>query len=279
MTAVAVSGVVGGPLSGWIMHGMPGVAGLAGWQWMFLIEAIPSLILGVLVFLFLHDRINDAHWLTKQEKAMLALQIKLEESGKVALPFTRVMTDIRLWHMALIYFCFVMGLYGISFWLPTIIKASGVTDILNIGMLTAIPYAVGGVGMVLIGRRADRYRERRWHVIVPGLLGCVGLLLTALFGENTLLSMTSLTLATLGTLTTFPLFWSLPTAFLGGSAAAAGIALINSLGNLAGFVSPYLVGWLRDVTHSTHSGMVMMAGSMLLGSILTWLVPAAMVNK
>jgi len=279
MTAVALSGVVGGPLSGWIMQGMDGVANLSGWQWMFLIEAIPSIGLGVLVFGHLQDRIIDTPWLNDEEKALLATHIHLEELDKPELRLAQALTHPRLWQMALIYFSFIMGLYGISFWLPTIIKSTGVTDTLQIGLLSAIPYAIGGIGMILIGRSADRHRERRWHVIIPAMFGCAGLLLSTRYGHNTLLSMVSLTVATLGILTTLPLFWSLPTAFLTGTAAAAGIALINSFGNLAGFASPYLVGWLKDSTHSTDAGMVMMAVSMLVGAFLTWMVPRAMVNK
>ena len=146
-------------------------------------------------------------------------------------------------------------------------------------MLTAVPYAFAAVAMVLIGRSADRLRERRWHVAIPGVVGAVGLLLSTLFGDNTWLSMSALTLATVGILTTLPLFWSLPTAFLGGTAAAAGIALINSVGNLAGFVSPFMVGWLKDLTHSTNSGMYMLTASLVLGAVLTLTMPARLVNK
>ncbi|MET3106643.1 D-galactonate transporter [Oxalobacteraceae bacterium GrIS 2.11] len=279
MTAVALSGVIGGPISGWIMHGMPGTLGLNGWQWMFLIEAIPSIVLGVIVFFYLQDRVADARWLSDEEKLLLAQNIQADELGKRELRFGELMTHPRLWQMALIYFSLVMGLYGISFWLPSIIKSTGVADPLTVGLLSAIPYAVAGIGMILAGRSADRRKERRWHVIVPALLGCVGLLLSTLYGHDTVPAMIWLTVATLGILTALPLFWSLPTAFLGGSAAAAGIALINSLGNLAGFVSPYLVGWLKDLSHSTDAGMVLMAASMLLGALLTWLVPREMVNK
>jgi nitrate/nitrite transporter NarK len=134
--------------------------------------------------------------------------------------------------------------------------------------------------MILVSRRADRNRERRWHIaIIPALAGAIGLVLSVLWGQNTLLAMAALTLATMGILTTLPLFWSLPTALLAGAGAAAGIAMINSLGNLAGFVSPFLVGWLKDATHSTDAGMYMLAGSMVLGALLTLSVPARLVNK
>jgi D-galactonate transporter len=279
MTAIALSGVIGGPLSGWVMQSMPGVYGLAGWQWMFIIEAIPSLVLGLATIAYLQDRVFDAKWLTDDEKKLIATQIGAEDKEKGEGTLGQTFANPRVWLCALIYFSFVMGLYGVGFWLPTIIKATGVKSPLDIGMLTAVPYAVAAVAMVLIGRSADRLRERRWHVAIPGAVGAVGLLLSTLFGDNTWLSMSALTLATVGILTTLPLFWSLPTAFLGGTAAAAGIALINSVGNLAGFVSPFMVGWLKDLTHSTNSGMYMLTASLVLGALLTLTMPARLVNK
>lgn len=279
MTGIAISGVIGGPLSGWIMHTFPGVYGLSGWQWMFILEAIPSVVLGVIVIFYLKDRIRDAAWLSEDEKRLLESQIREEETGKPQVSMRQMFADVKVWLSALIYFCFVMGLYGVSFWLPTIIKTTGVTDPLNIGMLTAIPYAIAAIAMIMIGRSADQQRERRWHVALPAFLGCIGLLFSTFYDHNTLLAMASLTLAAVGILTTLPLFWSLPTAFLSGTAAAAGIALINSLGNLAGFVSPYVVGWLKDATQSTNSGMYVLSASLLLGGILTLAVPARLVNK
>ncbi|HWX00284.1 MFS transporter [Collimonas sp.] len=279
MTGVPVSGVIGGPLSGWIMKALPGVHGLAGWQWMFILEAVPSLLLGVLVIFYLQDRIRGAAWLSEQEKQLLEAQIAAETSQKQEASLGQMFANPRVWLMALIYFCFVMGLYGVSFWLPTIIKTTGVTDTFNIGLLTAIPYATAAVAMILIGHSADKRRERRWHVAIPAVLGCIGLIFSTVYDHNTLLAMSALTLATVGIITVLPLFWSLPTAFLGGAAAAAGIALINSLGNLAGFVSPYLVGWLKDQTHSTNSGMYVLAASLLLGAVLTLSVPKHLVNK
>jgi MFS family permease len=225
------------------------------------------------------DRIRDAEWLTEDEKRLLETNISHEESQKEHLSLGAMFTNGRVWLGALIYFCFVMGLYGVSFWLPTIIKATGVSDPLNVGLLTAIPYAFAAAAMVLIGRSADARRERRWHVAIPAFIGCIGLLLSTLYGNNTALAMASLTLASIGILTTLPLFWSLPTAFLSGTAAAAGIALINSLGNLAGFVSPFLVGWLKDATQSTNAGMYVLAASLVIGGLLTLSLPAKLVNK
>lgn len=279
MTAVALSGVIGGPLSGWIMHNLGGVSGLKAWQWLFVLEGVPSVILGIITFFYLDDRIERAKWLTADEKALLARNIAADNAGKQDLRVGKVFGTPRVWLMCLIYFSFVMGLYGVGFWLPTIIKATGVKDVLQIGLLSAIPFAFAAVAMVLVARRSDQHRERRWHIAVPAVVGAVGLTVTAVWAHNTVIAMVGLTLATMGILTTFPLFWSLPTAFLAGTGAAAGIALINSVGNLAGFFGPSVVGWLKDMTHSTNAGIYLLAGSLVLGALLTLSVPARLVNK
>jgi len=279
MTAVALSGVIGGPLSGYIMKNMSGVNGWDGWQWMFLLEGIPSVLIGIAVLFLLDDRVADAKWLTDAEKALLQRNIKAEEGKKEDLPISKALTSGRVWLMGLIYFSFVMGLYGISFWLPTIIKATGVKDVLDISLLTAIPYGFAVVAMVLVGRSADRHQERRWHVAIPGLLGALGLVLSVMWRGDTVLAMAALTLATMGILCTLPLFWSLPTSFLAGAGAAAGIALINSLGNLSGFVSPYMMGWLKDLTKSTDAGMYVLATSLVVGGLLTLSVSAKSLKR
>jgi len=279
MTGIALAGVVGGPLSGYIMKAFDGANGWAGWQWMFLLEGLPAVLLGVIVIIVLDDRVTDAKWLNDEERALLATQISAEQADKHEASVFTVMSSPRVWLMALIYFSFVMGLYGVSFWLPTIIKAMGVADPLQIGLMSAIPYGAAVIVMLIITKSADRLRERRWHVALPGVIGAAGLLLSVLWAHDTVLAMFALTIATAGILTTLPLFWSLPTAFLSGTGAAAGIAMINSLGNLAGFISPYAVGWLKEATASTDAGMYMLAGSLIVGAILTISVPAKLVNK
>ncbi|MCT9073564.1 MFS transporter [Cupriavidus gilardii] len=279
MTAVALSGVIGGPLSGWIMQTFDGRNGWAGWQWMFLLEGIPSVLVGLWVLAFLDDRISHAKWLTAEEKTVLERNIAAETAHKEDMPIRRVLSSPRVWMMSAIYFSFVMGLYGISFWLPTIIRQTGVKGALDIGLLTAIPYGVAVLGMVLVARSADRTGERRWHIAIPAIAGAIGLVLSVLWHDRTVLAMVGLTLATIGIMTTLPLFWSLPTAFLAGTGAAAGIAMINSLGNLAGFISPYAVGWLKDLTQSTNAGMYLLAGCLVAGAVLTLLVPARLVSR
>jgi len=279
MTAIAISGVVGGPLSGWILNSLSGANGWAGWQWMFLIEGIPSVLVGIIVLFVLDDRIDHAKWLTAEEKAVLDRNIAADNAHKAEESVAQVLFSGRVWLMALIYFCFVMGLYGVGFYLPTIIKATGVQSALTIGLLTAIPYAFAAVSMVLVARHSDRTGERRWHIAIPGLVGAAGLIVSVYYGKDVVPAMIALTIGTMGILSTLPSFWSLPTAFLAGTGAAAGIALVNSLGNLSGFAAPFAIGWLKDLTNSTNAGVYLLSGSLILGAILTLAVPVSMIAK
>lgn len=268
MTAIALSGVVGGPLSGWIMQTFAGSNGWSGWQWLFFLEGIPSILVGIWLFFYLDDGIRSAKWLSEKEKSLLESEIAQDQKTKQHLSLGEVFRNGKVWLLSLIYFCFIMGLYGVSFWLPNLIKSTGVKDVLTIGLLTAIPYGIAAVVMVMAGRSSDASGERRWHIAIAGLLGGVGLVFSAIYGNNTIVAMAALSLATAGILTTLPLFWTLPTAYLGGTAAAAGIAMINSIGNLAGFVSPYMVGAVKDATQSTAIGMYVLAFSLVMGAIL-----------
>lgn len=279
MTGIALSGVIGGPLSGAIMKHAHGWHGLSGWQWMFVLEGLPAAVLGVVVIVVLKDRIADARWLTADERDLLIRNIASEDAKKEEASALSVMGSGRVWLMAAIYFSFVMGLYGVSFWMPTIIKGMGYNDPLDVGLISAIPYSVSVVVMLIVAKSADRSGERRWHVAIPGLLGAVGLALSVVFAKDPVLAIAALTLGLSGIMTTLPLFWSLPTSFLAGAGAAAGIALINSLGNLSGFVSPYAVGWLKDATGSTDTGVYLLACGMVVGTLLTLSVPKRLVNR
>ena len=279
MTGIPLAGVIGGPLSGWIMKSWDQVSGLHGWQWMFLLEAIPSVIIGVVVYFYLDDRITSAKWLKDEERDMLQKRIQEEESDKEHVPMMQVFKSGRMWTMSAIYFTMAMSLYGVSFWLPTIIKGMGVTDNFEIGMLSSLPWIASVFSMLLFARSADKMRERRWHVIVPMLMGSTGLILSVLLSGNHYLSFAALILACMGIVSAIPLFWSLPTAFLVGAGAAAGIAAINSIANLAGFLAPYLVGWLKQLTSSTDSGMYLLAAVLVIGAAITLMVPAKLVNR
>jgi MFS family permease len=280
MSAIPIAGIFGNPLSGWIMDTFASVSHLLGWQWMFLIEAMPAILFGVVVIFTLDDSIASAKWLNDEERQFLADQIKTDAGRRIrgAGPVTSVMKDGRLWLMCFVYFTFVVGQYGLTFWMPTLIHGTGVSQNTRIGWLSAIPFVCAVIAMNLCGRSADKHRERRWHVIVPALAGAAGFCVAASFSHNTAVSVIALSVAAAGVLTCAPLFWSLPTAFLAGTAAAAGVAIINSIGNLAGFASPVMIGRLRDITHSSQSGMYALAGIMVAGAFAVWRVPAKLVN-
>ncbi|TPB75431.1 MFS transporter [Burkholderia pseudomallei] len=281
MSAIPVSGIFGNPLSGWIMERFHGGSGFHGWQWMFVIEAVPAIAIGIATILYLDNNIRGAKWLTEREKKLLADEIEAQphERDKHAHSLSTVLRDPRTWWMSLIYFTFVTGQYGLTFWMPTLVKSTGITDTLRIGLLSAIPFAFAIVAMNLFGRSADKRRERRWHLIVPALMGTVGFSVAAAYSHNTTVSILFLSIAACGVLTCAPLFWSLPTAFLAGTGAAAGIAIINSIGNLAGFASPYLIGYLKDATSSTSAGMYVLAAMLVIGALAVWLTPAKLVNR
>ena len=279
MIGIPIAGVTGGPLSGWILNAFDGARGLAGWQWLFLVESIPSLILGVITIFYLPNSISAASWLSREEKQLLEQNIAGDNTGKADHALSGVFGNPRVWLMAAIYFCCMMGLYGIGFYLPTLIRAAGVKDALDVGMLTAIPYGCAVVAMLAIAKSADRTRERRWHFAIASALGGLGLMLATIYGDNVTLAMAALSLGTAGLLATMPVFWTYPSAILGGTAAAAGIAMINSVGNLAGFVSPSIIGWMKDVTHSTNAGMYVVSAALFLGALLALLQPRSLVNR
>ncbi|MCJ2134011.1 MFS transporter [Methylobacterium sp. J-026] len=279
MTGIPIAGLVGGPLSGWIMNAFAGTGGLAGWQWLFLIEALPSLVLGFCVLAYLDDGIDKAKWLKPDEKALLARTIAADGAAVTAHRFRDGFTSGWVWLLCGIYFFFIMGLYGVGFWLPTLIKGAGVSDPLRIGLLTMLPYGAAAVAMITVGRLSDAARERRWHITVPGLVGVAGWLVSIRFSTDLIVAEAALTVATIGVLVTLAQFWCLPTAILAGAAAATGIAVINSVGNLAGFVSPYLIGWIVDTTKSTSLGVYTLAACLALGSLLALTVPKRLVNR
>jgi len=280
MAAMPLAGIVGGPLSGWIMDTFHESGGLAGWRWMFLLEGLPAVLLGIFTLYWLDDGIRKARWLAPNEQEMLERNIAAEEHLKVSHGSLRgLFSDGRVWLMGWIYFCLVMGQYGITLWLPSLVKSAGITGNLHIGIVTAIPYVAAAIAMVYFGMRSDATRRRRWYLVLPLLLGAIGFVATVLAEGHTVAGIVALTVAAIGAVSAAPLFWPLPTAFLAGASAAAGIALITALGNLGGFFSPYMIGWLMDSTGSSHAGMYALTGFLLFGALCAWLTPSRTVDK
>ncbi|MEW2316579.1 MFS transporter [Streptomyces bauhiniae] len=280
MSAIPVAGIFGNPLSGWILDTFHGTGGWQGWQWMFALEALPALAVGVATLFYLDNGVRDAKWLSDEEKAVVERALAEDAAhrtvhGKVWDGFR----DPKVWLMSLIYFCFIMGQYALTFWMPTFVESTGIKGNLAIGVLSSVPFLAALVAMNLFGRSADRRRERRWHLVVPSLMGAVGFTLAASWSGSTVLSLIALSFAAAGVLTCAPLFWSLPTAFLGGTAAAAGLALINSVGNLAGFASPYMIGALKDSTGSASIPMYVLAFSLVVGAAAVLTTKKDVVNR
>jgi sugar phosphate permease len=272
MLAIALTGVIGAPVSGWILHQFSSSGWFNGWRMLYLLEGIPSIVLGLAIPFLLSDRVRSANWLTAGEKEVIEKNLATEEQHKEHMDLVQIIYSPRVLLFAVLYFCCVMGLYGTGFWIPQLIKNTGVKDPFHIGLLTAIPYGFGAVAMVLMGRRSDRSGKRRLNFAMAAFLGAAGIVVSNLFRESTLIAMIGLTIATMGILATFPLFWPMPTALLAGTAAAAGIAWINSLGNLAGFFGPSIVGWFSDLTKRSDYGLYVVAGFLALGGILALLL-------
>jgi ACS family tartrate transporter-like MFS transporter len=269
MTAIPISGVLGSPLSGALLT-LDGFVGLAGWQIMFLAEGIPAILLGLVVLRFLPDGPDEAGWLQDEERAWLRGALEREnriksEHGEYTT--RQALTNGKVWLLSAIYFGVVTSVYGVSLWLPLIIEDLSGFGTFAVGLLGAIPYLAGAIGMVLFARHSDATGERRWHVAAAAFIATVGLVLTGATASP-VVEMAALTLTALGIYSTLATFWSLPTAFLSGTAAAAGIALINSVGNLGGFVGPYVVGFLSDATGSFYAGLLLLAVLILVAGLL-----------
>lgn len=280
-----LSTIIGSPLSGFILKFFDGVDGLHNWQWLFVVEAIPSFLLAFVVLRYLDNDVKSARWLSTEEKQIVAddletdrLRNLIANEGKPPQNLKMMFRNGYVWLLALIFFSFNIGYYGINFWLPSIIKSSGVNDDFHIGLLAALPYVFGAVFMVWNSRHSDLCCERRWHIAIPAILGAVGLTLSAYCSGSTLWMMAWICLAMSGTLALIPTYISLPGTLLSGTAAAAGIALVNSVGNLAGFFGPTVLGWLKDNTGSTNVGLYILAAFLLLCAPLMFLLPAKLVN-
>lgn len=270
MAAIPLSIVIGGPLTGFLLE-MKGTLGLAGWQWLFLLEGVPAVILGVVVLFYLTDTPEQARWLDPEERTWLSARIRAEQSqakSRHGVGLRQALLHPTVWQLALIMFACQSGSYGLTLWVPQILKGlSGLSD-LHVGMISAIPYVCAAIGMVLIGTHSDRTGERFLHIAIPSTIGAIGFTASA-FLLSPIPGLIALTIAAIGDLGSRGPFWSLPGRFLVGSASAGGIALINTIGSLGGFVGPYGVGLVKNATGDFTGGLLLLAFMLFVSAIAT----------
>ena len=270
VAAIAVSGVIGNPISGGIMDMFSGSMGLAGWQWLFLAEGIPSIIVGFWVIYYLDSSIEEAKWLAPDEKAFLAKELVAEDKHKTEHKLIDAFKSGKVWVLCGIYFTLMIGLYGIAFWLPTIVKAFGIKGYLGVGLVTAIPYGVAVIGMLILSHHSDKTGERRLHYVANVTAGAIGLVLSGVYASTPALAIIFLSIGTLGVIGSMPLFWPLPSAFLAGTAAAAGIGIVNSVGNLGGYFGPNIPVWAKLIFTDPSAALYIIAGILMVGAALTY---------
>jgi len=275
MAAAPVSVLLGSPVSSALLE-LEGVLGLHGWQWMFLIEAVPAVILGFVVLVYLTDRPEKAAWLSDDQRAWLVAEMEAERAGRRAQARHNLLsglTDLRVLALALVYFGTSAGLYTLGIWAPQIIKGLGLST-MTVGLLNAVPPTVAVVAMILWARHSDRTGERTWHVVIACLAASLGLMQAG--GATSVVAViAALSLVNVGISAAKPPLWAMPTLFLSGPAAAVGIATINAIGNLGGFVGPWMIGWIKDRTGSFAGGLMFVAGLLLISAILTLVVARA----
>lgn len=265
MVAIPLSSVVSGPLSAWLLT-LDGAYGLHGWQWLFLIEGLPAVLLGVVTLFLLSDSPSKASWLTDEERGALMSKIASESAGHQPMSVLAALKDVRVLLLCVIYFCFLVGVLGVAIWLPQILKEHGLTT-MQIGFVSTLPYLAACIGMVAWARLVDRSKNYRRHYVIACLLAAAGFGFSVVF-ESLVPSMVGLIIAVVGMNSARAPFFSIPPKFLTGAAAAGGVALINSFGNLGGFLGPYAVGWLRDTTGSFSAGLYALTGMLFLSALL-----------
>jgi MFS transporter, ACS family, tartrate transporter len=267
LVAIPVSSLIGGPISGLILE-MDGIWGLKGWQWLFIIEGLPAVLLGFVVLGVLADKPETATWLTAEEQAALTGMLAQEQRERPKSSFVSALTDIRVIILAVVQFGFTLGSYGVGIFLPQIIKGSGLSN-LTVGWLSAIPYFFASVGMIWWAWHVDRTGEKIRNLTIACALATLGLVASVTSG-NLIVALTALTIALVGITSARAIFWPIPTRFLTAIGAATGLAFINSIGTCGGFAGPFLMGWLKDFTGSFMYGLLAMAGILLVTTLLAW---------
>lgn len=276
-TAIFILGLpsamlIGAPLSTGIMATMNDFAGLHGWQWMFVIEGLLAVLVGIVFYFAMTDEPSNARWLTEAQRNWLVGVLESEKAAKESVRRYGVLETLRnpkVLALSACIFCNITALFGLTLWMPQIIGGFGVESMTVSGLLTAVPYLCAGIAMVLNSWHSDLTGDRRWHILLPALAGAAGLVL-AVAAPSPFVGMVGMCIAASGILSSNILFWGIPSMFLTGAAAAAGIAMVNSFGNLGGFVGPYLTGWAKDVSGAFSSGMFVLAGLAMLYGLLTF---------
>ncbi len=273
MASIPISGILGGPLAGFIMHALGQSHGLAGWRWLFLLEGLPAVVLGIAAYFYLDDGPAQARWLLPEEKSAVLAALEDEHvtkarSGDVRHSLGEVLRDRRFYAIAGLGFAIMVSTGGSFIWLPTIIQRAGISDITEVGLLSAFPFIVGLIAQFVVARHSDRVLERRWHAAICATAGGVGWLLLPLVAKNPAAALLLLTLATSGSLAAMGPFWTLPTAYLSGASAAGGIALITTIAGFGNFISPILVGQVTRYTGSLASGQLYFGVLLLAGVAL-----------
>jgi D-galactonate transporter len=274
MSASAIAGVLGGPLAGWIMTSMGGVHGMHGWQWLFILEGIPSVLAGIFAWFYMTDKPEQARWLTDDEKHVVLDALRRDNAamGERGHDWRSLFTNRKVWLLIAIFFCLLCANSTLTFWIPTIIKDLGVSAPMAVGWIAAVAYLCGAVGMIANGAHSDRRNEVRWHFSGAAIAGGVSMLvLAALLGVAALppvIAMLAMTAALVGTMSAIPVFWQLPNRYLAGGAAAVGVALINSVSNLAGFGAPYVMGLIKNTTGKVTTGLYLVAIIEVLAAVL-----------
>jgi sugar phosphate permease len=271
--SLASSGLIGGPLSGSILGHMSGFAGIAGWKWLFLVEGFPAILGGLLIFFCLTDRVEDAKWLTNAEKHLAISVLQSEKTHQVHTGLLGVITNPWVLVLCGIYFADLLVLNGLGIWIPTLIHNMGVKNVVSIGWLSALPSVCATITLLVLYRTADHFRERRWHLVILFSTGTIGLVASVLFQHHVALGVASLCLISIGTIPVPAMFWSVPTAMLGGTAVVVGIPFINSVANLSGFFGPVIIGYVEQHTGSPSGAVIILAAALAVGIILILSLP------
>lgn len=279
MCALPVGSIAGGIASGAIIEYFSGVAGLSGWQWMFILEGIPAMILGVVTFATLSESPAEASWLTEDEKRAVSQELgHTSQAPKVQGALKRVASDKRVLLLALTYFGLISGIYAVGFWLPTILKTAGLHSYFEIGAYSAVPYVLTIIACYVVGRLSDRNRERQLHAALATAVGAVGLLAAAHFSNQFAIALAAISIATAATYAGYTVFWAIPADYFSDDTAAIGIAFINTIGLFGGFLSPTLIGWVKTETGSSEAGFFAIAMLLLTSAFVLAARPAGNVK-